>query len=204
MRFSTILLLGLPLLVACSDVKDDEDDHDHDHDHGLITAIVLDFESDSGETMSARWEDPTGDGSGVTVDDIMLTAGASYDVSVEVLNQLEEPVEDVTLEILELADEHQFFFTGAGVTGPGSDSGSAVVEHSYNDTDNQGLPLGVDNIFNALEAGSGDMEVTLRHMPPESGEPIKYDGMAGTVAADGFSAIGGSNDIQVTFNVQVN
>jgi hypothetical protein len=202
MRFSTLLLLALPLLAACKDVKEDEDDHDHDH--GLVTAVTLEFTDSAGNSSSFTWADPTADGSDVTIDDIKLIAGESYDMTLQVLNQLEEPAEDVTVEVLELAEEHQFFFTGTAVVGPASDSAAAVLEHNYNDADADGNPLGVDNIFDALAAGSGDLEVTLRHLPPESGAPTKVDGLADTVKTDGFSAIGGANDIQITFPVQVN
>ena len=206
MRYSTLFLLSLPLLAACKDVKEDEDEHGHhDHDHGLITALILNVTDSAGSTAVYQWADPTADGSNVTIDGVVLTAGESYDVSVEVWNQLEEPEEDVTLEILELADEHQFFFTGSGVVGPASAGSEALIEHRYNDTDNNGLPLGVDNIFDAAaDGGSGDLEVTLRHLPPEDGADTKYEGMADTVKTGGFAAIGGDNDIQVTFPLTVN
>lgn len=205
MRYSTLFLLALPLLAACSDVKEDEDEDDHhDHDHGLVTALMLNVTDSAGNTVVYEWADPTADGSNVTIDDVVLTAGESYDVNVEVWNQLEEPVEDVTVEILELADEHQFFFTGSGVVGPASAGSAAVITHSYNDTDNNGLPLGIDNIFDASGGGSGDLEVTLRHLPPEDGTATKYEGMADTVKTGGFAAIGGDNDIQVTFPLTVN
>ncbi len=204
MRYSTLFLLALPLLAACKDVKEDEDDHDHDHDHGLVTALIIEFTDSSGTSAAFTWADPTADGSDLTIDPIELVAGESYDVSLQVLNQLEDPVEDVTVEILEQAEEHQFFFTGTAVMGPASESSAAVLEHAYSDTDAEGNPLGIDNIFEALDAGNGDMDVTLRHLPPESGAPTKVSGLAETVMSGGFSAIGGDNDIQVTFPVQVN
>ena len=43
----------------------------------------------------------------------------------------------------------------------------------------------------------------MRHMPLESGASIKTEGAAGDVASGGFAAIGGDNDIQVTFNIAV-
>ncbi|HCH65987.1 MAG TPA: hypothetical protein DFR83_24510 [Deltaproteobacteria bacterium] len=206
MRLSTVLLLGLPLLVACEDVKEDEGEDGHDHNHGLITALELNFTDSSGSTSTFSFSDPTGDGSNTTTDDIVLTAGESYDVSMRVLNQLEEPVEDVTIEIDELAEEHQFFFTGTAVFGPASASQSAVVEHTYNDEDANGLPLGLDNVFVASTAGEDTMWVTLRHMPPESSQDVKVEGLAEALSASGgdFSVIGGSNDIQKEFLVTVN
>jgi hypothetical protein len=204
MRYSTLFILVISLLAACSDVKEGEDGGDRDRDHGLVTALILNVTDSAGNTAVYEWADPTLDGSNVTIDEVVLTAGEIYDVNVEVRNQLEEPVEDVTVQIIELDDEHQFFFTGSGVVGPASDSSAAVIEHSYSDTDRYGLPFGIDNTFDAFARGSGDLEVTLRHLPPEDGVATKYDGMADTVKTGGFAAIGGDNDAQVVFPLTVN
>jgi hypothetical protein len=203
MRLSKALFL-LPLLAACSDVKEDDHDHHHDHNHGLTTALVLDFTSSGGDTLTFTWEDPTADGSNVKIDDVELTAGETYDLNLTVLNQLEDPVEDVTVEIIEGAEEHQFFFTGSAVVGPASDSAGAVLQHAYNDVDANGLPIGLDNLVTALDAGEGELTVTLRHMPPEGDQAVKTADLASEVLSGGFSAIGGDNDIQVTFPVLTN
>ena len=65
------------------------------------------------------------------------------------------------------------------------------------------MPLGLANTISTLDWGAGELTVTLRHLPPENGESVKVDGLADDVAGDGFSAIGGENDIQVTFNIVV-
>ena len=44
---------------------------------------------------------------------------------------------------------------------------------------------------------------TLRHMPPENDSPVKVEGLAEDVAEGGFEAIGGANDIQVTYSLTV-
>jgi len=197
-------LLMLPVLVACSDVKEDEDDHHHDHNHGVSTALTLHFTDGAGTTTSFAWEDPEGDGVDILIDDIALTSGTAYELNVEVTNQLEDPPEDVTTEIIAHGEEHQFFFTGSAVVGPASDSAGAFLEHAYNDSDADGLPLGVDNLMTATATGSGELTVTLRHMPPESGNAVKTASSAEDVKNGGFSAIGGDNDIQVTFVVAAN
>ena len=206
MRTHLLALSLLPLAMACKDVKEGEghDHHHHDHNHGLTTAVVLDFTPESGDTLSFTWEDPTADGANIKIDDIELMSGVSYDLGVRVLNQLEEPVEDVTAEILEQAEEHQFFFTGSAVSGPASDSDAAPLQHTYNDVDADGLPLGIDNLMDAVSTGDGELTVTLRHLPPESGAATKVEGLADTVQTGGFAAIGGDTDVEVTFPVTVN
>lgn len=202
-----------PLLLlftsACGDVEDH--DHDHDHNHGLLTALVLSFTpTGGGEVLSFTWSDPEDDGDPV-VDDIVIPDASEgdhvaqeYTVDVMVLNELEDPPEDVTPEIAAEDDEHQLFFTGSAVEGPATgDNPGAVIEHAYADTDADGLPLGLSNTVTTLGLGSGELVVTLRHMPPEGDEPVKVDGLAQDVADGGFGAIGGENDIQVSFNLEV-
>lgn len=211
MRISSLIPLALLFASGCDDVED-HDHHHHDHNHGLTTSLILNFTPDNGgETLSFAWSDPEGDGNPV-VDDILLSDASdhdhhdamSYTLDVEIWNELEDPAEDVTVEIAELADEHQLFFTGSAVDGPATGANdSAIIEHAYEDSDSQGLPLGLSNSVSTLDWGSGELTVTLRHLPSENGEPVKVDGLADDVASGGFSAIGGDNDIQVTFNIVV-
>ena len=189
------------LVSGCTDV---EHDHDHDHDHEVMTTVVLNFtDDDSGDLLTFQWADPEDDGDPV-IDDIALMDGSSYSLSIQILNELEDPVEDVTTEIGDEADEHQFFFTGSAVqslsTGTNDD---AVVEQSYDDEDDDGLPLGLDNSITTLGVGSGDFVVTLRHLPEENGAAVKVAGMAEDVASGGFESIGGANDVQVAFDLTV-
>jgi hypothetical protein len=186
----------LPLLIlvgACSDVKDH--DHDHDHNHGLTTALVLTFEpSGGGDALEFVWSDP----------DVVLSDASDYTLELTVLNELEDPVEDVTVEIEEESDVHQFFFTGSGVDGPATgDNPSALISHDYADEDTNGLPFGLRSDISTLALGSAELTVTLRHMPPEGDEDVKVAGLAEAVAEGGFAAIGGDNDIQITFPLTV-
>ena len=201
MRTAPLLCFVLPLAVACDDVK--EDGHTHDHNHGLTTALLLHFTDAGGTTTTFGWEDPENDGVDVKIDDVVLASGESFALELEVLNQLETPVEDVTEEILEHAEEHQFFFTGSAVEGPASASSDAVLQHAYADTDPTGLPVGITNTITTVATGTGELVVTLRHLPPEGDVAVKTADLAEQVRADGFSAIGGDNDIQVSFAVQV-
>jgi len=203
---------------GCADVEDHDDHghghgHDHDgHNHGLTTTVILNFAPlDGGDILSFSWSDPENDGNPI-IDDIVLPDGSdmaehaarTYDVTVELWNDLEDPAEEVTPEILEQDDAHQFFFMGSAVEGPATgENPDAIVEHAYADFDANGLPLGSENTFTTLALGSGALRVVLRHMPPEDGNPVKVEGLAETVAQDGFGAIGGGDDVDVTFDLTV-
>ena len=115
-----------------------------------------------------------------------------------------EALNALTPDILEAAEEHQIFFTGAAVSSSATgDNPSALVEQSYADEDDGGLPLGLENTVVAVATGTASMNLVLRHMPPESGEAVKVAGLADDVAAGGFSSIGGGNDVDVDLNLTV-
>ena len=200
-KIAPLMLFVLP---ACSDVeKDGTDDHDghHHHDHEVMTTVVLNFTPDEGETLSFTWSEVTGE---AVIDDIVLQDGASYGLTLEFLNEFETPVEDVTPEIADEDDEHQVFITGSAVDGPATEANDdAVVEHAYADEDVNGLPIGLDNDITTIGPGSGEFTVTLRHMPLQNGNSIKTSSAAADVASGGFAAIGGDNDVQITFDLTV-
>ncbi len=198
-KLTPILLFALP---ACSDVeKDGGEDGHHHHDHEVMTTVVLNFTPDEGDPLAFTWSEVSGE---PVIDDIILQDGTAYSLSLEFLNEFEDPAEDVTPEIADEDDEHQIFITGSAVDGPATgDNPDAVVEHAYADEDVNGLPIGLDNDITTIEPGSGDFTVTLRHMPLQDGNSIKTSSAAADVASDGFSAIGGDNDVQITFSLTV-
>ena len=210
--FWFLALLAMGFLAACGDdVGDDHDhdDHDHDgHDHDdpneVMTTLKLTFTASDGTSFVATWADADNDGTPV-VDDITLTNGVTYTVSVEVMNELEDPAEDVTPEILDEKDEHQFFFYGTAVQGPSNTNNpGAPVSHTYGDTDTQGLPVGLSaNTFVAENTGTGVLEVLLRHMPPVNDTAVKVADLAGVMDASGSTALPGSTDIDIDFNLTV-
>lgn len=209
MRPFRILPLLLVALAGCPDVEDH--DTDPDDNHGLVTRVELTFTPGAGDPLVFTWADPENDGS-PAIDPIVLPddstdanhAPRAYALTVRLFNDLVEPVEEVTSEIEEDSEDHQLFYLGSAVLGPATGSNtSAVVEHAYDDTDAGGLPIGLANTITTTALGSGDLNVVLRHLPPENGEPLKVDGLAATVASEGFGAIGGDNDVDVTFPLTV-
>jgi hypothetical protein len=206
MKTLTYSLVVLLAAVGCSDVEDH--DHDHDHDHGVPTTVVLNFTPvDGGAAQSFTWSDPENDGDPI-IDSIVLVGaedgGVSFDLSVEIWNELEEPVEDVTPEIEEEGDTHQLFFTGSGVQGPATGTPpDALLSHTYEDEDDSGLPLGLVNKATTLVQGTAELTVTLRHLPTEDGNATKVSGLAEDVAEGGFAAIAGDSDLQVTFPLEI-
>ncbi len=194
------LLTALTLSVsACSDVKNP----DITNEGEVITTVELTLvPSAGGDELVFTWTDPENDGEPV-IDAFTVPASTDFTASVRFLNALEDPAEDITLEVAEEADEHQVFFTGSAVAGPATDAEDAALTHAYADEDGNGLPVGLENDLSSGVAGTGDLVLTLRHMPPEGSVAVKVAGTAEAVAAGGFGAIGGDTDVSVTFAVTV-
>jgi len=76
----------------------------------------------------------------------------------KLLNTVESPVENITEEVEEEADEHQFFYELSG-------SGAGRITIEYADTDGNGLPVGLEYTV-TVTAGGADTatrNVVLSH-----------------------------------------
>jgi hypothetical protein len=173
------------------------------NENEVITTVTLTFAPSGGGTpVVASVNDPDGDGGNPpTIQAVMLAAGM-FDMSVKFENRLENPPEDITMEVQDEGADHQVFFTGNAVNGPASNQAGAPLAHSYADTDAKGLPIGLANKVTAT-SGTGMLTVTLRHLPPVNNMAVKSATLAEMVRSSGFPAIGGTTDAQVTFPVTV-
>ena len=180
MKFLKYALLASTLIFAsCSD--DDDNTPDAVNDEEVITTLTVTLESGS-DTVVMQYQDLDGDGpdaATVTVSG-SLNANTTYDGSIVLLNETEDPAENITEEVEEEDLDHQFFYT----VGSGLD-----VDAEYGDADSEGNPLGINFILNTGVASSGGLTFTLRH------EPNKPN--------TGLENAGGETDIEVTFDVTV-
>jgi hypothetical protein len=201
MSTSALPLSLLVLLSACTDVKDPDETNPEE----VITTVTLTFtpDLDGGAAQTFSWADPENDGSPV-IDAITLSGADSYALSVAFLNELEDPAEDITEEVDAESDQHQVFLTGSAVDGPATpENAGAVLSHTYGDTDANGFPVGLTNTIDILQAGSGVLTVTLRHLPPQDDAAVKTGTLAEDVAADGIDGLPGATDVSVDFDVTV-
>ena len=224
MRLALMSLLMIPLAVGCdgdepkpeptedadadadagadadadADADGGADGHAQDHDHKAITKVVLDITSQAdGSEQTINFGDPQTGAGGVDTD-IELVNGTTYDMAMTVLNDLESPILDITNEIIEEANEYQVFFTGSAIN-------DGIVTFTYDDQDDNGLPLGFDSTLTGAAAGSGILTLTLQHMPEQDGNAVKRDGMADEVAAEGLAGIAGEGapEVHIDFPVTV-
>ena len=179
MKFLKYALLASTLIFAsCSD--DDDNAPDPVNEEEVITTlnVILDA-GDSEVTLS--YQDLSGDGSTEIIDvSGQLLPNTTYMGYITLLNETEDPAENITLEVEEEDDEHQFFYT------VGSDL-NVVLD--YANFDDDGNPLGTEFILDTGSASSGELTFTLIH------EPNKPN--------TGLENAGGETDIEVTFDVTV-
>ena len=195
--FYYLLLLSLVFMTACSDDDDPMEMEMENEEEEVISQVVLTFTPDNGEdAVVATWLDADGDGSGApTIDEIELEEGVTYEMTMTLANTLGSVDEDITAEIREEGDEHQFFFSFTdGVfsdpTGNGNvDNGSDPV--NYNDQDANGLPIGLSTTWTT--GGHTDSEgvfnVVLKHQPD-----LKTSSSDATV---------GGTDVNITFPLHI-
>jgi hypothetical protein len=153
----------------------------------LITTVIVHLTSlDGTEEKTFTWRDLDGPGGNPPViGSEPLTAGTVYRARIEVLDESDpNDVEDITEEIEEEADEHQFFFIVSG----------AELAVAYDDADGGGNPVGLESLWSTAAPSSGTMTIILLH------EPIKD---APGVSDGDITNAGGDPDVEVEFPVTI-
>lgn len=180
------------LLAACADVTNPDTTAG---DNEVITTVVLAFTpAGGGSPTEFRWADPENDGSPV-IDPITLSDAEDYTVAVSFLNELEDPPEDITIEVEAESDQHQVFFLGSAL--------GDVVTYTYDDADVNGYPVGLAGTLATVAPGAGTLQVVLRHLPPENDVAVKTGTLADDAAANGIASLPGDSDADVTFDLTV-
>tara|TARA_B110000914_G_C15486452_1_gene458302 strand:+ start:924 stop:1481 length:558 start_codon:yes stop_codon:yes gene_type:complete len=140
---------------------------------------------DGGTAVVMRFEDLDGDGGNAPI----ITGGTlysneTYTAELVLSNEQESPAEDITVEIKDEDEDHQFFFQST-VTG---------LTVAYNDLDSNEKPVGIESTITTTAVGNGTLKVILRHEPNKS---------AIGVSTGDITNAGGETDIEVTFDITV-
>lgn len=186
-NIKSLLIIAI-LAISFSSCSDDDSPTAVNEEEVITTVRFVLSPVAGGASVVMQSQDLDGDGPDAPVVTIMGTVLAStqYSGSVQFLNELETPAEDITLEVIEEADEHQVFYALTG------SSNSTIT---YNDLDADGNPIGVDFVFNSGIAGSDNVAiVTLRHEPNKGADGVS-DGI--------IDNAGGETDVEVVFNYTV-
>jgi|TARA_B110000977_G_scaffold195511_1_gene274082 hypothetical protein len=190
-KINLLLALGVfSMLFITSCEKDEPEDPIIPNEEEVITTLNFTLTPDGGGTpVVLSFQDLDGDGGNApTISEGTLDNNTIYNGSLELLNELEDPAEDITLEVAEEELEHQFFYETLFPTE------LSDVNIAYNDLDEEGNPIGLSTVLTTGEMGSGTITVTLRHEPNKD---------AAGVSSGDIANAGGETDIEVTFNVEI-
>lgn len=175
LKFFTVLLGTAFLMYSC----DNDDDPAPVDEEEVITTMNLTLTATGATTVSLASQDLDGDGPDAPVVTVSgsLAPNTTYAGSIELLNETETPAEDITAEVAEEDSEHQFFFDVSG----------ALTETAYSDEDGDGNPLGLSFALTTGDAGSGTIQITLRHEPKKPNDGTLADAGGETDIAQSFS-----------------
>ncbi|SFU70900.1 hypothetical protein SAMN05216480_11523 [Pustulibacterium marinum] len=170
-------------LFSCSD---DDDTPVVINEEEVITTMNVTLTSGS-QTITLQSQDLDGDGPDdpvITVDG-NFAANATYNGTIQLLNETEDPAEDVTEEVEEENLDHQFFYIATG---------EAIASTTYDDIEDEGNPVGVHFILTTGEAGDATLQIVLKHEPEKDAEGVSDGDMTNA---------GGETDFDATFPITV-
>lgn len=166
-----------------------------ENDEEVITDVSLIFTeldangNPAGAAVTFTASDPQGIELGnPTIETVTLDKNKTYRMQITVFNSIEN--EDITEEIEEEADEHQFYFLGSAFVSP-----SAPITYTYSDN-----AVGLDGVVvvGSTSINTSNMRIILRHDLDKS-----YPG-ANNPSFEDFNLAGGSSDLDITFPVVLN
>ena len=185
-KFLTLITSISVFLFSCSS-DDDGTPPEPVNEEEVITTLSLTLTPQGGGTaITFTSQDLDADGPNppnVNVEN--LAPNTMYMGVVEVLNETETPAEDITEEVAEEDDEHQFFFQVIG---------GANITTTYTDADDDGNPIGINFTLMTGDASTGNMVVTLRHL---------LDKFGAGVSDGNITNAGGDTDVEVTFPITI-
>lgn len=160
-KASLYLFLATVLIVGCK--KDDDAPKPSSstppaNEEELITTVKITFVDTASvePTVTVFFRDPDGDGGNAPTqfDTIRLAANSVYNATLEVFDESKNPVENITTEIAQEADEHIFCFTPTNVN-------LSIIR-----TDSDGTyEIGLASQWTTGIASVGTTQVVLKHQP---------------------------------------
>lgn len=177
-----LFIIAALIFTSCSN---DDETPTVVNEEEVITTLTAVFTptTGGGGAITFQSQDLDGDGPNAPVVTASgnLAANVTYGLVVTLLNETENPAGDITLEVVEEAEEHQLFYLlGTGLN----------LSLVYSNFDSDGNPLGTRMEATTGDAGTGNLLVVLRHEPKKPNDGTLVDA-------------GGETDISVSFSVTV-
>ncbi len=155
---NSLFLCGTALVVSlftfgCS--KDPASPPENESETITTVRFRLVQTDDTTRVFQAQWRDLDGEGGNppMITGFSNLPANKTFSGSIQVLDETKSPIEDITKEIKEEDDEHQFFYIVSGVS----------LTLQYDDADSNGKPVGLKTRVTTGNASSGTLRIVLKH-----------------------------------------
>jgi hypothetical protein len=184
-KLLVLAALTASLFSACK--KDEEEPPVIPNEEELITTLTYTLTPVGGGTpVVFSFKDTDGDGGNApVVIEGILSANTDYTGVLSLLNESEDPAEDITIEVSEEGVDHQLFY---------QPEAALNMEVDYSDVDANGKPIGLSTLVSTGTLSSGNLVITLRHEPNKN---------AAGVSDGDITNAGGETDIEVTFVVEI-
>ena len=174
-KFSQVKILFLAIILTYSCSKEDPDGI---NEQEYISNVLMTIESADGTSQTVDW-----DLSEMNSQTINLKVNTDHNVGLRFINSSDPTdVDEITLEIIDEADEHQVFFEFADV--------SVNVTSASNDTKVGSRGVLLNSVWNASSTGTGLVRVYLIHQPTNFNATTR----------EGF---GGYNDVSIDIPVSI-
>lgn len=183
----TIKLLAIACISAITFASCSDDNPTPTNEEEVITTMRITLTPvGGGSDIVLESQDLDGDGPNApVVTGGTLSANTTYNATIVLLNETEDPAENITTEVAAEAEEHQFFYTATGINPTFTYTGA---------NDSNGNPVGITFSLASGSAGTGTITVTLRHEPNKDASGVSDGNVANA---------GGETDIEVTFDITV-
>lgn len=188
-KFYALALVAALTFSSCS--NDDDNPAPPVNEEELITTVTAIYTPVGGGTaVTLQYKDLDGEGANPPVITVSspFEKNKTYNGAVTFKNELANPAEDITPEILEEGVDHQLFYQTTGTLNP------FTYGTASSNFDRNGKPIGLQSVFATTGAASGKLTITLRHTPNKSGA---------NVSAGDITNAAGSTDAEVSFSISV-
>ena len=189
-KFYALALVTALTFSSCSN-DDDNNTPPPVNEEELITTVTAIFTPvDGGTAITLQYKDLDGEGANAPIVSVSgaFAKNKTYNGAVTFKNELANPAEDITSEIIEEGDEHQVFYQKTGTLN------ALTYAAASSNFDKNGKPVGLQSVFTTTGEASGNLTITLRHEPNKN---------ATNVASGDITNAGGSTDAEVSFNISV-
>jgi len=189
-KFKTYALIMATVVTFSSCSNDDSNDAPVNEEELITTVTAIYTPVGGGTAVTLQYKDLDGAGANAPVITVSgnFEKSKTYNGVLTFKNELTNPVEDITLEIIEEGVDHQVFYQTTGTVNAFS-YGTATSNLDVN-----GVPVGLQSVFTTTDTASGTLTITLRHQPVKT---------ASNVASGDITNASGNTDAEVSFPISV-